>query len=73
MPRFLPFPAHRYAADADLDAVLAPPYDVLSEADVDELYGRDRHNIVHIDVPRGGKDRYDRARDVMTGWLREGV
>ena len=73
MPRFLPFPAHRYAADADLDAVLAPPYDVLSEADVDELYGRDRHNIVHIDVPRGGEDRYDRARDVMDEWLREGV
>ena len=32
MPRFEPFRALRYA-EPDLEAVLAPPYDVLSDAD----------------------------------------
>ena len=51
MPRFEPFPALRYAA-SDLAPLVAPPYDVLSEADLDELAARDPHNIVHVDVPR---------------------
>ena len=63
VPRFEPFRALRYAAAVDLDAVIAPPYDVLSDADVDALAARDDHNIVHVDVPRGGDDRYDVAGD----------
>ena len=59
MPRFEPFRAVRYAPDVDLDAVIAPPYDVLSEAEVETLAERDPHNIVHVDVPRGGPDRYE--------------
>ena len=37
MPRIAPFPAIRYAPGADLQRVIAPPYDVLSPADVAEL------------------------------------
>ena len=37
MPAFEPFRAVRYAATFDLAQVTAPPYDVLSDADVDEL------------------------------------
>ncbi len=73
MPRFLPFPAVRYAPGVDLDAVIAPPYDVLSDADVDALAARDPHNIVHVDVPRGGEDRYERAAQAWQAWLDEGV
>ena len=36
VPEFLPFRALRYAAD-DLAPLVAPPYDVLSDADVDAL------------------------------------
>jgi uncharacterized protein (DUF1015 family) len=70
VPRFEPFAAIRYATD-DLASVLAPPYDVLSDADVDALEARSLHNVVHIDVPRGGEDRYDRAAKTMRGWLDE--
>ncbi|MBK8463844.1 MAG: DUF1015 domain-containing protein [Nigerium sp.] len=72
MPAFEPFRAHRYAPGTDLDAVIAPPYDVLSDADVDELAARDAHNIVHVDVPRGS-DRYARASATLRAWLDEGV
>jgi len=73
MPGFIPFRALRYAPGADLSAVIAPPYDVLSDADVDALAARDPHNIVHIDVPRGGPDRYDVAAATMARWVDEGV
>ena len=56
-----PFTAIRYATD-DLAAVVAPPYDVLSGADVDALEARSARNIVRIDVPRG-EDRYDVAAE----------
>lgn len=72
MPRFHPFRALRYAAD-DLDAVTAPPYDVLSDADVDRFEARSPHNVVRVDVPRGGDDRYRRAAALLADWQRQGV
>jgi uncharacterized protein (DUF1015 family) len=72
VPRFESFTAIRYATD-DLASVVAPPYDVLSDADVDALESRSAHNIVRIDVPRGGEDRYGIAAKTMHAWLDEGI
>ena len=72
VPEFLPFAALRYATD-DLETVVAPPYDVLSDAEVDELAGRSDHNIVRVDVPRGGPDRYERAADTLQDWIADRV
>lgn len=75
VPRFEPFRSLRYAPDAPLPEVIAPPYDVLSEADLDELAGRHAHNIVHVDVPRerDGDGRYDAAAGVLRRWIETGV
>lgn len=80
VPRFEPFPALRYhtplAADsADLPDLIAPPYDVLSDADTDALAARHPHNIVHIDVPRetDGPHRYEKSAAVMREWIDQGV
>lgn len=67
MPRFEPFHALRYATE-DLASVIAPPYDVLSDADVDELQARSPQNITVVDVPRGGDDRYQVAARILTAW-----
>ena len=72
VPEFLPFRALRYAAD-DLAPLVAPPYDVLSDADVDALQAGSDHNITRIDVPRGGDDRYQRAADLLHQWRRDGI
>ena len=72
VPRFEPFAAIRYATD-EMASVIAPPYDVLSDADVEALEARSRHNVVRIDVPRGGEDRYDLAAKTMRAWLDEQV
>ena len=74
MPRFTAFPALRYR-DREVDDLIAPPYDVLSEADLDELGARSRFNITHVDVPResDGPDRYDRAAAILREWIDAGV
>lgn len=75
VPRFEPFAALRYASDQDLDLVIAPPYDVLSDADTDELAARDAANIVHVDVPRerDGPDRYEVAGSTLRRWIADGI
>jgi uncharacterized protein (DUF1015 family) len=75
VPRFTPFRAIRYADGTDLAAVTAPPYDVLSDHDVDELERRDPHNIVQVDVPRerDGADRYAAAARRLQQWRTDGV
>lgn len=74
MPRFEPFAALRYAT-SDVDDLIAPPYDVLSDGDVDALAARHEHNIVHVDVPRerDGGGRYEAAATVLRGWIDDGV
>jgi uncharacterized protein (DUF1015 family) len=74
VPRFEPFRALRYA-DRDVDALIAPPYDVLSDRDRDELAARHEHNIVHVDVPRedDGPTRYDDAAQRLRSWVDQGV
>ncbi len=72
MPAFEPFRAVRYAASHDLARVTAPPYDVLSDADVDALAGLDPHNVVRVDVPRGGDERYSEAAVTLNDWLATG-
>ncbi|GAA3554496.1 DUF1015 domain-containing protein [Microlunatus spumicola] len=72
MPRFEPFRALRYAG-TDLDPLLAPPYDVLDDADVDALQERSPHNVTRVDVPRGGPDRYEEASETLGRWVDEGV
>lgn len=73
VPRFEPFNAIRYAADANWDQVIAPPYDVLSDDDVTEQNNRSRHNITWIDVPRGDSSRYDIAGFLLKEWLEKGI
>jgi uncharacterized protein (DUF1015 family) len=74
VPRFTPFPALRFR-DADIDDLIAPPYDVLSDADLDELGARSPFNITHVDVPREqeGAGRYERAAATLREWVDAGV
>lgn len=74
--RFSAFNGIRYAVDTPLDKVTAPPYDVLTGADVAALAARHPHNIVRIDdpaqLPHDG-DPYAAAGALLRQWLRDGV
>jgi uncharacterized protein (DUF1015 family) len=70
------FHGYRYAGPGgDLSAVVAPPYDQISDESRDRLLALSPHNIVRVTLPRdeGGFDRYRRAREVLDGWLAGGV
>jgi hypothetical protein len=47
----------------------------LSDADLDDLGGRSRWNITHVDVPResDGPGRYDAAAATLREWIDAGV
>ena len=71
VPRFEPFTALRFSPSLPLDAVAAPPYDVLSDADVDALLARHPRNIVAIDAD--GPQRYELAAQRLAQWVSEGT
>ena len=52
MAEVKPFRAVRYGERAgSLDTLVAPPYDVISPAQRDELAARNEHNVVHLTLP----------------------
>jgi len=79
--RVRPFRGIRFSPEhVRLGGVLAPPYDVIDDAQRETLYGRDLRNIVRVDhgagrsedIP-GASDRYTRAAAFLTSWLELGV
>ncbi|HET8931155.1 MAG TPA: DUF1015 domain-containing protein [Acidimicrobiales bacterium] len=76
MPEFKPFRGIRYdTTRSPIEAVTAPPYDVIAAADRAALLARDPHNVVRIDLPdeADGPGRYDAAARTFDAWLAEGV
>ncbi|HEX3907685.1 MAG TPA: DUF1015 domain-containing protein [Mycobacteriales bacterium] len=68
-----PFRALRYdAAHVDVGAVVAPPYDVIDDAERDALEARDPHNVVRLTLPRGGDERYATAAATLAAWRLDG-
>jgi uncharacterized protein (DUF1015 family) len=51
-------------------AVLAPPYDVIDDAERDALIARDPHNVVRLTLPQGD---YEGAALTLADWRREGA
>src|SRR3954470_13574284 len=62
-------------AVGSLEAVAAPPYDVIDDALRAELCARSPFNVVEIDLPRAdnGDDPYLHAQTTMEAWQQQGV
>src|SRR5687768_2331343 len=76
MPIIAPFAPLRYnpARIPDLGAVIAPPYDVVSDERRRELLARDPHNFIRLILPEGDGDaRYGAAAQLFDQWQREGI
>ncbi len=56
-----------------LRQVIAPPYDVISPEMRENLIQRSQYNVVQIDLPVGGDDRYDNAGEQYRNWIKEGI
>ncbi len=75
MPEIQPIRALRYDPErtGGLQDVVAPPYDVIDEEQRAALEARSPYNVVRIDLPRDGEDRYDRAAQLLADWRAQGV
>ena len=58
-----------------LEAVIAPPYDVIDDELRDRLLAQSPFNVVEVDLPRapGGGDPYQHAEEVFEAWREQGV
>jgi uncharacterized protein (DUF1015 family) len=72
-----PFRALRYdPSEVTLADVLAPPYDVIDEAEHADLEAREPHNVVRLTLPRdeqGPDSRYAGAASLMAAWRAAGI
>jgi uncharacterized protein (DUF1015 family) len=81
MAEIVPFRGIRYAASKGraLGQLLAPPYDMVSQGQREELLRRSPHNVVHLtlgeertgDAP--GANKYTRAAHYWSTWLSQGI
>ncbi|HSI71714.1 MAG TPA: DUF1015 domain-containing protein [Fimbriimonas sp.] len=74
-----PFRGLRYTAEAGpIDALTAPPYDVLTPAQRDEYAVRNKHNVVYLTLPESEPDdrskyiKYARSKARLEEWRRDG-
>ena len=80
MADFRPFRAWRYnSSKVDFQKMIAPPYDVISEAEQAQLYARSPHNCIRLILNKieatdtEQNSRYTRARKCYSDWQNEEV
>jgi uncharacterized protein (DUF1015 family) len=77
MAEIQPLRALRYdpRTVGSLDAVAAPPYDVIDDDMRAELASRSPFNVVEVDLPRAddGGDPYSHAEHLWEGWQQQGI
>lgn len=75
VPEIIPFRGLRYDASLDLARVVAPPYDVISDAERIALEDADPRNVVRLILPRdaGGTSKYTAGRALLDAWVGDGA
>ena len=76
-----PFRAFRFDAGVvgDVGNCIAPPYDVISPAQQEQLYGKNEHNVVRIIKGKtaasddDGQNQYTRASEYLRQWIEQGA
>jgi len=72
VPELVPFRGLRYADGGVLDAVTAPPYDVIDPDHRERLADADPHNAVRLILPEGA-DPYRGAGALLDAWVADGT
>ena len=79
MAKVIPFRGVRYNTEKfkDLNAVTAPPYDIISPAQQQELYNKDEYNVIRLDYGMDfvsddeKSNRYSRSAAYLKKWIEE--
>ena len=76
MPKIYPFKGWRFNKNiiGDISQVIAPPYDVINDADQSALYERSSYNYVRIILNRSaGMGRYSEAAKTFSEWKKNEI
>jgi uncharacterized protein (DUF1015 family) len=75
MPDLSAFRGIRYSSTSDLADLVCPPFDVISETQQQELYRRDPHNAIRLELAQKEttKDGYQGVTRTFRHWMDEGV
>jgi uncharacterized protein (DUF1015 family) len=81
MMQIKPFKAFRFdkAVVGDVGSCIAPPYDVISDEQQEQLYKKSEYNIVRIirgktwTSDNGEDNQYTRAASYLNNWIKQGV
>lgn len=72
MVQIKPFKGLIYNPELPIEKLVAPPYDVISETERDELYELHPYNVIRLILNRD-EDRYKSAKRHFDEWLKNGV
>ncbi len=81
MAKVIPFCGTRYNTEKfeNLDVVTAPPYDIISKEEQDEIYNKSEHNIIRVDFGKElsgdteTENRYTRSGALLKKWIDEEI
>jgi uncharacterized protein (DUF1015 family) len=74
MATIKPIRAMRYTEKAgELSTCVCPPYDIVSDGEYNALCAENPHNLIRLELPKGGEERYRNAGDLLNQWLTEGI
>ena len=74
MATIKPIRAMRYTEKAgELSTCVCPPYDIVSDGEYNALCAENPHNLIRLELPKGGEERYHNAGDLLNQWLTEGI
>jgi uncharacterized protein (DUF1015 family) len=79
--QIVPFKAFRFNEEVvgDVGGCIAPPYDVIDDAQAEQLYQKSEHNLVRIIKGKtkasddGQDNQYTRAAGYLARWIEEGA
>lgn len=64
------FKGMRYTSAAgDLNALVCPPYDIISDSQREKYIEENPCNIIRLELPKGGDERYKEAGKTLKDWL----
>jgi uncharacterized protein (DUF1015 family) len=75
MPDLSAFRGIRYSSTSDLADLVCPPFDVISETEQQQLYERNPHNAIRLELAEKETtgDGYQGVADTFERWMQEGV
>lgn len=74
MATIKPIRALRYTQKAGtLASCVCPPYDIVNDTEYALLCAENEHNLIRLELPKGGEERYETAGKLLDEWKADGI